>query len=299
VSQEDGILVRFEESEKPDKVKEAIKKQQVEWARESANQDIKDALLALDVATTEKAGGYLNVTLAPVRGDAKAKEKVFAVVETARIEGRAGGAISRQTTFGAQVAGEMWRDAIIALIIANLGIFMYLWFRFEFSGGWGFGAIMAVIHDASVAAGAVIVANLLGWPILIDLNTVAALLTIIGFSVNDTVVIFDRIREVKAAHPTRTYEDIVNEAVNATLGRTVLTTTTVLLANISLLVFGGPTIRGLAFTLLIGFIVGTYSTVFIASPLMIWWYRRFGSGQAPLPTRTTRPTEEAAAGAEV
>jgi len=142
-----------------------------------------------------------------------------------------------------------------------------------------------------IAAGAVIIAHLLGFPILLNLNIVAALLTITGFSVNDTIVVFDRIREVKAAHPTRSYEDIVNEAINATLSRTILTSLTVILAVVSLLVFGGATIKDMAFTLLIGFIVGTYSSIFIASPLMIWWYKRFGTGRAPIPTQSQRPPD--------
>src|SRR6185295_8476266 len=134
--------------------------------------------------------------------------------------------------------------------IANLAVFVYLWFRFEFSGAWGFGAIVALIHDVIIAAGAVVVAHMLGFPILINLNIVAALLTITGFSVNDTIVVFDRIREVKHAHPTRSYEEIVNEACNATLSRTILTSTTVLITVLCLLVFGGPSIKDMAFTLL-------------------------------------------------
>jgi preprotein translocase subunit SecF len=137
-------------------------------------------------------------------------------------------------------------------------------------------------------------APITGYPLRIDLNIIAALLTITGFSVNDTIVVFDRIREVKHAHPTRSYEEIVNEAVNATLSRTILTSLTVLLADAALLIFGGPTIRGMAYTLLVGFAVGTYSSIFIAAPLMIWWWRKFGAGAggaaaAPAGERPAKP----------
>ncbi|MCY3023063.1 MAG: protein translocase subunit SecD [Planctomycetota bacterium] len=270
-----------------------------EAARDSVNQDFQDALLALNVSTPETSGGYAVANLTPLPADPKVRDKVAHALELVKVEGRAGGPISLKNSFGAQVAGEMWRDSLLALIVANIGVFIYLWFRFEFSGAWGFGAIVALIHDVIIAAGAVVVANLvLHMSILIDLNIIAALLTIVGFSVNDTIVVFDRIREVKAAHPTRNYEDIVNEAVNATLSRTILTSLTVILADLSLLIFGGPTIRGLAWTLLVGFTVGTYSSIFIASPLMIWWYRHFGAApiaaSAPKQQRTDAPS-----GAEV
>ena len=243
-------------------------------------------------ATTEKADPKVPGSEQHVKDDATRLQRIKQVLEVADLgEARIGGAISRTNAFGAQVASEMGLMSLAALIVANLAVFIYLWFRFEFSGAWGFGAIVALIHDVVIAAGAVIVAHILGFPILINLNIVAALLTITGFSVNDTIVVFDRIREVKAAHPTRSYEDIVNEACNATLSRTILTSLTVLLSVVSLLIFGGPTIKDMAFTLLIGFTVGTYSSIFIASPLMIWWYKRFGSGKAPIPSSNRSKSE--------
>ncbi len=233
--------------------------------------------------------------------DASRLEHVRRALETAELSSdksfdRIGGPISRINAFGAQVAGETGWMSLAALALANMAVFVYLWFRFEFSGAWGFGAIVALIHDVIIAAGAVIVAHICGMPILINLNIVAALLTITGFSVNDTIVVFDRIREVKAAHPTRSYEEIVNEACNATLSRTILTSLTVVMSVVSLLVFGGPSIKDMAYTLLVGFMVGTYSSIFIAAPLMIWWYKRFGSGRAPVPTQSRPKAEITGAG---
>lgn len=293
---ESNILVRFDKNKgvTADAVTKRLTDAKVDMAKELANREISSALNEVKINKVEDKGTYLEAELVGLPIDPTQKSKVASAIESARIDDRAGGPITRKNSFGSQVAGEMFRDAIFALILANLGVFIYLWFRFEFSGAWGFGAIMALIHDTMVAAGAVAVAHMLGFPIKIDLNIVAALLTIVGFSVNDTMVVFDRIREVKAAHPTRQYEDIVNEAVNATLSRTFLTAATVILADLALLIFGGPTIRGLAWTLLVGFIVGTYSSVFIASPLMIWWYRRFGGDKrnttaAPKPVKSDAP----------
>jgi SecD/SecF fusion protein len=264
--------------------------------------ELRKALTALKVESVKLEEGYLVASIGPLpeepklppeaagkpsEANTKLIDDIVKIVGALKVPGRADGAISRKDAFGAQVAGEMWKQALLALIIANAAVFIYIWFRFEFSGAWGFGAIVALVHDTVIATGGVVAAHMLGFPLRIDLNIVAALLTITGFSVNDTIVVFDRIREVKAAHPTRTYEEIVNEAVNATLSRTILTSLTVLLADTSLLIFGGPTIRGMAYTLLVGFTVGTYSSIFIAAPLMIWWYRTFGTGRAPVPTATT------------
>lgn len=296
------LLIRFVEKSGVtiDDIKKRLDQAKVDLTKELSNAEISTPLQNLAVTKNESVAGYIEVTLAPLPEDAKLRENVVKAMESTRLADRAGGPISRKNSFGSQVAGEMKFQALWALIIANLGVFIYLWFRFEFSGAWGFGAIVALIHDVIIAAGGVVLANLVGWTMPIDLNIVAALLTIVGFSVNDTIVVFDRIREVKAAHPTRTYEEIVNEAVNATLSRTILTSTTVLLADLSLLIFGGPTIRGMAWTLLVGFLVGTYSSIFIASPLMIWWYRRFGTGTAPVPTSNTKaPRGDTPQGAEV
>jgi len=274
-------------------VEDGLKSGIAKIANEPENGDIKAELLGLSVKsvavkddyTQAEIGGYTALPKEGATADQKARlQRIKQVLELADLgETRIGGAISRTNAFGAQVASETGWLSLLALMIANFAVFIYLWFRFEFSGAWGFGAIVALVHDVVIAAGAVIIAHMCGFPILINLNIVAALLTITGFSVNDTIVVFDRIREVKAAHPTRSYEDIVNEACNATLSRTILTSLTVLLTVVSLLIFGGPTIKDMAFTLLIGFSVGTYSSIFIASPLMIWWYKRFGTGKAPVP----------------
>jgi SecD/SecF fusion protein len=272
-------------------------------AADPNNLDIKSNLVDLQPKNLDKSQpGYVIAELKPLPDDAGLRQKLYNVIKPMKVKGEIGGPISRVNSFGSAVASEMKWQALLALIVANIGVWIYLWFRFEFSGAWGFGAIVALIHDVCIATGGVVVGNMIGQQFgftpMFNLNTVAALLTIVGFSVNDTIVVFDRIREVKAAHPTRQYEEIVDEAINATLSRTILTSLTVLLADIALLIFGGPTIRDLAFTLLIGFVVGTYSSIYIASPLMIWWYRRFGGGHVPPPSPQKQALDNAV-GAQV
>jgi len=262
-------------------------------ARHPENASVKGALAALQVSALQtepysKVGteGRPYVEIGPLPKDLPGREKVVTLIQEIKLKGDnnrdlvADGPISRKSSFGKQVSSETFFTAILALLGSLVGIFAYLWFRFEFTGGWGFGAIVALLHDALGAVGGICLVNATGWlPVLIDLNVVAAILTIIGYSVNDTIVIFDRIREIKHAHPTRAMHQIINEAVNACLSRTILTSALTLLSVLALLIFGGPTIRGLAFTLLVGMIFGIYSTVFIASPLMMWWINKYGSGR--------------------
>ena len=275
------------------KMREALDK----TARHPENASVKAALAALQISEvqTEPYGqgsteGRPYVEIGPLPTEQSAREKVVTLIQEIKLKGDdnrdlvADGPISRKSSFGKQVSGETFFTAILALLGSLVGIFVYLWFRFEFTGAWGFGAIVALIHDALGAIGGICLVNATGWlPVLIDLNVVAAVLTIIGYSVNDTIVIFDRIREIKHAHPTRAMHEIINEAVNACLSRTILTSALTLLSVLALLLFGGPTIRGLAFTLLVGMIFGIYSTVFIASPLMMWWINKYGAGRAPVP----------------
>lgn len=179
-------------------------------------------------------------------------------------------------TIGGKVAGSTRTQALYAIIISNLLIMVYLWVRFE-RLMYGVAAVVALVHDVLVALGFLAVsywlAPFLGFllvdPFKIGLTEVAAFLTLVGFSVNDTVVIFDRIREIKGKSPRLT-PDIINLSLNQTLARTVLTSLTVLLVVLVLYVLGGPTIHGFAFAMIIGVFTGTYSSVFVAAPLLFF-----------------------------
>ncbi|QEG35039.1 protein translocase subunit SecD [Bythopirellula goksoeyrii] len=181
---------------------------------------------------------------------------------------------------GGRVADDLRTKAFAAVFVSLVGIIAYIWFRFQ-KIYYGVAAVIALIHDVLVSIGmialsAAIVSAIPGLAQIlmiekfqISLTIVAALLTIIGYSLNDTIVIFDRIREVKGKSPYLT-RDMINLSINQTLSRTILTSFTTLLSVILLYILGGDGIHGFAFSLLIGIVAGTYSTVFIAAPILLW-----------------------------
>ena len=163
---------------------------------------------------------------------------------------------------GPKVSGELIRTAVIAVIAAIFAVLFYIWLRFE----WQFsvGAVAALIHDIVLTIG---IFSLL--QIKFDLAIIAALLTIVGYSLNDTVVVFDRVRENLRKYKKMELQKVLNLSINETLSRTVMTSVTTLLALISLFVLGGDVIRGFVFAMIWGVIVGTYSSVFIASNILL------------------------------
>ncbi len=180
------------------------------------------------------------------------------------------------SNFSSQVSGTMQQQAIVAMSLSLLAVVVYIWFRFG-SFTYGFAAIIALVHDVSIALGLVAVSAwvyqsvggiLMIEPFKIDLAMVAAFLTIVGYSLNDTIVVFDRIRENRGRLSYAT-PSVINESINQTISRTLLTSGTTLLAVGMLYVFGGPGVHGFAFAMLIGVLVGTYSSVAIASPVLM------------------------------
>ncbi len=167
-------------------------------------------------------------------------------------------------TIGPVVGSELRRQAFWSLLLATGCILIYVAFRFEFK--YSVAAVLALIHDATITVG--IMALL--WR-TIDTTFIAAILTILGYSICDTIVIFDRVREDlnKPGYSKKPFGDVVNEAVNQTMARSINTVLTVLFMNLSLLVFGGTTIKDFALTLFIGFTCGAYSSIFVASPLIV------------------------------
>ena len=180
---------------------------------------------------------------------------------------------------GGKVAGSMRTSAIAALIISLVCIVGYIWIRFQ-RVMFGLAAVVALVHDVLVTLGVIAlsayVAPFLGFllidPFKIGLPVLAAFLTIIGYSLNDTIVVFDRIREVRGKSPQLT-EKMVNASINQTLSRTLLTSFTTLLVVLILYAFGGQGIHAFSFALVIGVVVGTYSSIFVASPVLLWMSR--------------------------
>jgi len=185
-------------------------------------------------------------------------------------------------TIGGKVAGNTKVTAVYALLASLAMIVLYVWLRFQ-NVAFGLAAVAALAHDVLVAIACLALSRYLapffGWALVddfkISLDVVAALLTIVGFSINDTIVIFDRLREIRGKSPVVT-ADMVDRAVNLTLSRTVLTSGTTFLAALILYLFGGQGIHAFAFTMLVGVLVGTYSTIYIAAPLVLWLQQRTG-----------------------
>jgi preprotein translocase subunit SecF len=175
--------------------------------------------------------------------------------------------IRRIEFVGPKIGEDLRYRGVMSVIVATIMMGVYIWFRFEFR--FGIGAVVALVHDVLVTVGALMLANY-----EFDLTIIAALLTIVGFSVNDTVVICDRIRENMRKIKRETLESIVNTSINETLSRTILTTGTALMVLFALYLLGGAVIRPFAFALIVGFISGVYSTIFIASPVILFWEKR-------------------------
>jgi SecD/SecF fusion protein len=181
---------------------------------------------------------------------------------------------------GAAVADSAQQSAVTAMVISLALVLAYIWFRFQ-NVAFGFAAIVALVHDVLFTVGCLALskwlAPVMGFalvdPFKIDLTIVAAILTIIGYSLNDTIVIFDRIREVRGKSKAMS-ADLINQCVNQTLSRTILTSLTVFLVVVILYVWGGPGIHGFAFALVVGTISGTYSTIYVASPVLLWLHQR-------------------------
>ena len=185
---------------------------------------------------------------------------------------------------GPTIANDMKSDAIIAVVIALFAIFVYIAFRFK-KWTWGFGGVMGLAHTAIIVIGFFsLFSGVLPFSLDVDQTFIAAILTIIGYAINDTVVIFDRIREYKNLHPKMPLDINANEALNSTLSRTMNTSLTTLVVMVAIAIFGGEVIRGLAVALILGIAIGTYASLFIATPLMydvtMWVERRKAAKEA-------------------
>lgn len=169
---------------------------------------------------------------------------------------------------GPTIANDIQRNAVIAVILSLVAIFLYIALRFK-NWSWGLGGVLALAHDAIITIGFFsIFSGILPFSLDVDQTFIAAVLTIIGYSINDNVVIFDRIRENRSLYPKRELSININEALNSTLSRTINTSGTTLVTMLAIAIFGGEVIRGLAVALIVGVIFGTYSSVFIGTPLM-------------------------------
>jgi preprotein translocase subunit SecF len=174
---------------------------------------------------------------------------------------------------GPKVGGDLRRQALYVTLAGLGAMLVYIWFRFELI--YGVAAVVATFHDVLITLG---IFSLLNKEI--TLTVIAALLTLVGYSMNDTIVVFDRIRENVRLNRRENFLDLVNRSINQTLSRTILTSGLTFLAVLSLFLFGGEVIHGFALVLVVGVIIGTYSSIAIASPVLVFWRQRLGGAAA-------------------
>jgi len=217
--------------------------------------------LGLGEMTLQAFGGGndILVRLQQPEGGPEAQQQAIAAVTGAL---QPGFEIRRTEVIGPQVSAELLRDAVIASLLAVLLIGIYVWFRFEWQ--FGLAAVLTTFHDVIATFGLFAVFQL-----EFNLTILAALLTIAGYSINDTVVVFDRVRENLRVYKSLPMEELIDRSVNQTLRRTLMTSGTTLLAVLALLIFGGPVLRNFSIALTWGIAVGTYSSIFVASSLLL------------------------------
>ncbi len=174
--------------------------------------------------------------------------------------------LRRTEVVGPQVGAALRKQAALAMSYALIGILIYITIRFEFR--FAVAAILALVHDVLITLGAFAVTNK-----ELSLPVIAAFLTIVGYSLNDTIVVFDRIRENLKLFRQESYEAVFNRSINETLSRTILTSLTTMLVVLALFFLGGEVIHDFAFALLVGIVIGTYSSIFVASPILVFWQR--------------------------
>jgi preprotein translocase subunit SecF len=240
----------------------------VRFAQATTTQEVRDVLKQADLgaATIQSVQGGTSEYLIRLPLDASQVETVTKTVTTSLAErfGADQVDILRVEAVGPLVGRALREKALLALSFATVMMGVYIWARFQWR--FGIGAGVALLHDVLLTVVALIV-----WNYEFDLTVVAALLTVVGFSVNDTVIVSDRIRENMRKDRRSSLSSIVNRSINETLSRTVLTTGTSLLVVLALFSLGGTVIHGFAFTLLVGFAVGTYSSIFIATPVILFF----------------------------
>ncbi|WP_397404444.1 protein translocase subunit SecF [Phenylobacterium sp.] len=209
---------------------------------------------------------------------AQTVDKVKAAVRAALGDVR----FERTDVVGPKVSGELFQAGLMALVLSIGLMLIYIWFRFELQ--FGVGAVVALFHDVFLTFGMIAFTGL-----EFSLSTVAAILTVIGYSMNDTVVVFDRLRENLRKYKTMPLREVIDLSINETLSRTVITGLTALLALAGLAIFGGPTLFGMSVVLMFGIVIGTYSSIYVAAPVILLW----GVKRGDAPAEPIKPAKSA------
>lgn len=259
---------------------------QLDFAQPIEVQTLRDALRRMEGVETYEVQRFGDPSDVVVRAQVSpGQEQEFAArIEThlrQTLEGREF-TVVRSEAVGPKIGEELKRQALMAVLYALAMILVYVAFRFDLK--FGVAAIAATVHDVIFSIGVFSLTNR-----EISLAVVAAFLTIVGYSLNDTIVVFDRIREDLKAMRRASYEEVVNTAVNQTLSRTIITAGTTLIVVLFLYLIGGEVIHDFAFALIIGIVVGTYSSIFVGSAIVVDWHRRIEEPRAKAAARPARP----------
>jgi len=253
---------------------------QLKFDQPVESQQLREALSSMEGLSSSEVQRFGDPTDVVIRAQVpEGEEDVFGdrieshLRAAPQLEGREFEVV-RTEAVGPKIGDELKTQAVLAIVYALVLILIYVAIRFDLK--FGVAAIAATVHDVVMSIGIFSLANK-----EISLAVVAAFLTIVGYSLNDTIVVFDRIREDLRGMRREPYATIVNTAVNQTLSRTFITSGTTLLVVLFLYFLGGSVIHDFAFALIIGIVIGTYSSIFIAAPLVVDWHRRFEEGRAP------------------
>jgi preprotein translocase SecF subunit len=224
-------------------------------------------------------GGKNYITIrTPLNTSDKVEQQVIQAMPQANFK------VERSERVGPLVGGELAKSSLVALALGIIGVLIFVTLRFELS--FAVGAIVALFHDVIITVGVFSLMNR-----ELTLTMVGAVLTIAGYSINDTIVVYDRIREGLASGKRGSIEEIMNSSINQTLSRTILTSTVTLIPILCLFFFGGPVLRDFSLAIIVGVVVGTYSSIFIASPIVLWWTRARGESTSTLRKEITqKPT---------
>lgn len=259
---------------------------QIKFAKSVATDDVRKAITdeRLGTFTIQQIGPKDNNEFIirlpkPVEKEVEETPAVIVAQDLEEAFGKDNFDIRRAESVGPTMGAELKRSAVGSIIGALVMILLYITFRFELR--FAVSAIAALIHDVLITIGAFSVGGR-----EFSLPVVAALLTIVGYSLNDTIVVFDRIRENQRLLHREKFTDVINKSINQTLSRTLLTSLTTFIVVLCLFIFGGEVINDFAFALLVGIIVGTYSSIFVASPVLVWWSKMMAMFQTGGKTRS-------------
>src|SRR3954468_6920660 len=280
-----AVVAEFEQNASIDSVREALNRNYPEGGRDAIVQIYGDPAQNRVMVRVPQVGGEQGESLSKV---AKSVE------EALRKGGLPKFKVANTEIVGPAVGEELTQKGLWAFFLSLAGILAYIAFRFQFS--FGVGAVVATVHDILVT-----LAFLAFFGYDMTLNVIAAILTVTGYSTNDTIVIFDRVRENMRSHRRESLYDVINIALNQTLGRTVITAGTALLSAIALFLFGGEVLHGFAFTMIVGIVTGTYSSIFVAAAIVTFWRRKqlrpaataaVASAPAPGATQTSKRSKQ-------